>query len=172
MRKVVEWTDWFMGLCYEAAKRSKDSSTQVGACIVKDKRVVAIGYNGFPSGVEETEKRWTRPLKYQYVVHAEANAIAQSARFGVPLDGATIYLTLHPCIGCAKLIAQSGIKEVVYDNTHSCEMFKTDTDEQWIAHQILKESGVSVNPYAYTPSTTKNENSLSTTSTTENPSNG
>lgn len=159
MREVPKWDDWFFGICYEAARRSKDSSTQVGACIVRDKRVLAVGYNGFPSGIVESEERWTRPLKYTFVVHAEMNAILQSARYGIALDGASMYLTLHPCSGCAKSIAQAGIKEVVYDSTHTCELFRSNENDTWIAQQILKEAGVGVTSYAYTPSTKWSENS-------------
>jgi dCMP deaminase len=140
MRTVIDWDNWFMEICRTAAKRSKDDSTQVGACIVKDNRILAVGYNGFPVGVKETEERWTRPLKYTYVVHAEANCLMSAARYGVPVDGATLYSTLQPCANCAKHIAQAGIVRVIYD----ASVPPRDEHEHWIAEQILKESGVLV----------------------------
>ena len=140
MRNVISWDEMYMKICRAAAERSKDDSTQVGACIVKDKRVLAVGYNGFPSGIKEDEERWTRPLKYTYVVHAEANCLMSAARYGVPVDGATLYSTLQPCANCAKHIVQAGIKEVVYDAT----IPPRDEHEHWIAEQILREGGVSI----------------------------
>jgi dCMP deaminase len=92
---------------------------QVGALIVKDQMIISDGYNGTPSGFEnicEDEAGKTKP----YVLHAEANAITKVAKSGNSSDGATLYITSSPCIECAKLIIQSGIKRVVYcDDYHS-----------------------------------------------------
>ena len=113
----ISWDTYFMGVASLSAMRSKDPRTQVGACIVNDqKRIVGIGYNGFPYGVDDDDFPWEKndewlKSKYPYVVHAEPNAILNAT---VPLDGATLYVTLFPCNECAKLIIQSGIKEVVY----------------------------------------------------------
>jgi len=106
-----------MGVAILSSKRSKDPSTQVGACIVnEDKKIVGIGYNGFPSGVNDDEFPWGKEgeyidTKYPYVVHAEPNAILNAT---ASLKNCTIYVTLFPCCECAKLIIQSGIKEIVY----------------------------------------------------------
>ncbi len=86
---------------------------KVGALIVKDKMIISDGYNGTPSGFEnvcEDENGLTKP----YVLHAEANAITKIARSGNNSDGATLYVTDAPCIECAKLIIQAGIRRVVY----------------------------------------------------------
>jgi len=86
---------------------------KVGALIVKDKMIISDGYNGTPSGFEnvcEDENNVTKP----YVLHAEANAITKIARSGNNSDGATLYVTDSPCIECAKLIIQAGIKRVIY----------------------------------------------------------
>lgn len=86
---------------------------QVGALVVKDKMIISDGYNGTPSGFEnvcEDETGTTLP----YVLHAEANAITKLARSSNNSDGATLYVTASPCIECAKLIIQSGIRRVVY----------------------------------------------------------
>ena len=95
------------------AKNSYCIRRRVGALIVKDKIIISDGYNGTPSGFEnkcEDESGATRP----YVLHAEANAITKVARSNNSSDGATLYITSSPCIECAKLIIQSGIKRVVY----------------------------------------------------------
>lgn len=113
----ISWDEYFMGVALLSAMRSKDDTSQVGACIVNHKnRIVGIGYNGFPIGCSDDELPWEREgsfleTKYAYVVHAEPNAILNSS---VDLAGAKMYVTLYPCNECAKLIIQSGIKEVVY----------------------------------------------------------
>ncbi len=95
------------------ARNSYCKRRQVGALLVKDKMIISDGYNGTPSGFEnvcEDEKGVTKP----YVLHAEANAISKVAQSGNSSQGATLYVTASPCIECAKLIIQSGIKRVVY----------------------------------------------------------
>lgn len=95
------------------AENSYCTRRQVGALIVKDKMIISDGYNGTPSGFEnvcEDENNVTKP----YVLHAEANAITKLARSGNNSDGSTLYVTASPCIECAKLIIQAGIKRVVY----------------------------------------------------------
>ena len=95
------------------AENSYCRRRQVGALLVKDKMIISDGYNGTPSGFEnvcEDDNNVTKP----YVLHAEANAITKLARSNNNSDGATIYITASPCIECAKLIIQSGIKRVVY----------------------------------------------------------
>lgn len=113
----ISWDQYFMGVAKLSAMRSKDPNTQVGACIVNEKkRIVGIGYNGFPIGINDDDYPWESSgayleTKYPYVVHAEPNAILNST---VSLENATLYVTLFPCNECAKLIIQSGIKEIVY----------------------------------------------------------
>lgn len=95
------------------AENSYCQRRQVGALVVKDGMIISDGYNGTPSGFEnicEDENNVTKP----YVLHAEANAITKLARSSNNSDGSTIYITASPCIECAKLIIQSGIKRVVY----------------------------------------------------------
>lgn len=119
-KDYISWDEYFMGVALLSAKRSKDPNTKVGACIVNQKkRIVGIGYNGFPMGCDDKVFPWTNSkdantldTKYPYVVHAEANAILNSNIGG--LDGATLYVSLFPCNDCAKLIIQSGIKHIVY----------------------------------------------------------
>ena len=115
---VLSWDDYFMSIAILSAERSKDPNTQVGACIVDSKkRIVGVGYNGFPTGCSDDELPWARDgnfldVKYPYVCHAELNAILNSV--GRNLSGSSIYVALFPCNECAKAIIQSGIREVVY----------------------------------------------------------
>lgn len=112
----ISWDEYFMGVALLAARRSKDPSTQVGACIVtQDNIILSTGYNGLPNGCSDDEFPWAREgdqTKYPYVVHAELNAILNSN--GRDLRGSRIYVALFPCNECAKAIIQSGIRQVVY----------------------------------------------------------
>lgn len=114
----IAWDDYFMGVSLLAAERSKDPSTQVGACIVSDdNRILSTGYNGFPQGCSDDDFPWNRDAsqgetKYNFVVHAELNAILNAG--GKSLLGSRIFVSLFPCHECAKAIIQAGVKEVVY----------------------------------------------------------
>ena len=114
----ISWDSYFMGIAMLSAQRSKDPSTQVGACIVSDdKKILAVGYNGAPNGYDDENMPWDREgeflkTKYAYVCHAELNAILNHK--GSDLKNATIYVDLFPCNECAKEIIQVGIKEVFY----------------------------------------------------------
>jgi dCMP deaminase len=116
---ILNWDQYFMGVASLSRLRSKDPNTQVGACIVNThKRIIGIGYNGFPFGVDDSIFPWTQEgtfldNKYAYVVHAEANAILNAT---ADLRGSSLYVNLFPCNECAKLIIQAGIKEVVYSS--------------------------------------------------------
>ena len=119
-KDYISWTEFFIGVAKMAAKRSKDPSTQVGCCIVKDNKILSVGYNGFPNGCSDDEFPWnSKPIdnpidvKDYYVVHAELNAILNSGNVR-ELKGATLYTTLYPCNECAKAIIQCGIKNVCY----------------------------------------------------------
>ena len=112
----ISWDEYFVGVALLAAKRSKDPNTQVGACIVDSNNIIlSTGYNGFPYGCSDDLYPWEREgedTKYNYVVHAELNAILNAR--GKNLKGARLYVDLFPCNECAKAIIQSGIAEVVY----------------------------------------------------------
>ena len=122
----ISWDEYFMGIAQLSALRSKDPSTQVGACIVdKAHKVVSIGYNGMPVGVDDECIPWGHgeglESKYLYVCHAELNAILNT-RDSAHLNGCTLYVTLFPCNECAKAVIQSGIKEIVYlDDKHGSD---------------------------------------------------
>lgn len=114
----LSWDEYFMGLALLSAGRSKDSNTQVGACIVNsENKILSVGYNGMPIGCCDDNMPWERDgdtlnTKYPYVCHAELNAILNSSTGSV--KGGKVYVTLFPCNECAKAIIQSGIREVVY----------------------------------------------------------
>lgn len=116
-KDYLDWDQYFMGIARLSALRSKDPSTQVGACIVNnDKKIIGIGYNGLPIGIDDDNFPWGKDgdfleTKYPYVCHAELNAILNSTK---NLQGATIYVTLFPCNECTKAIIQSGIKSLYY----------------------------------------------------------
>ena len=112
----ISWDEYFMGVAMLSSMRSKDPNTQVGACIVnEDRKIVGVGYNGFPTGCCDDDLPWAREgewieTKYPYVCHAELNAILNS--IGGNLKGCTLYVALFPCNECAKAIIQSGIKKL------------------------------------------------------------
>lgn len=121
------WHEYFLMLAKLAATRSTCLAFPVGAVIVKNKQVVATGYNGSPSGsahctaqgycypgLSSCDASKTLPSR---AVHAEANAIAQAAKHGITTDGASIYVTLEPCLSCLKLIISAGIREVFYETS-------------------------------------------------------
>ena len=127
----ISWDDYFIAMAFLTAKRSKDPNTQVGAVIVhsETKRILALGYNGFPRGCSDNHLPWARQgdselhKKYLYVVHAEVNAVLNKGSTDV--KGATLYVALFPCNDCAKTIIQAGIQEVVfmsdqYHDTDAC----------------------------------------------------
>ena len=114
----ISWDEYFMGIAMLSSYRSKDPSTQVGACIVNDRnKIMSVGYNGFPQGCSDEEFPWNRDAsrgetKYNFVVHAELNAILNAR--GKSLVNSRVFVSLFPCHECAKAIIQTGVKEVVY----------------------------------------------------------
>lgn len=143
----IRWDEYFMGLAMFSAQRSKDPSTQVGACIVsKENKIISVGYNGMPTGCIDELMPWGREgesvldTKYPFVCHAELNAILNS-NIG-NLSGCTIYVTLFPCNECAKAIIQSGIKRVVYrENKYA------DTESVKASYILFKKCGIRVDEY-------------------------
>lgn len=131
--KLKKLDERYLRMAHIWAENSYCKRRQVGALVVKDKMIISDGFNGTPSGFEnvcEDENNVTRP----YVLHAEANAITKLARSHNNSDGATLYVTASPCIECAKLIIQSGIKRVVYG-----EKYRLDD-----GIQLLLRAGVNV----------------------------
>lgn len=134
---VATWSS-----CYQ-------ENRQVGAVIVRDKRILTTGYNGAPSGVESCKDKGEclrKKLDIEsgtrheicYAVHAEQNAIAQAAKLGITLEGATLYCTHQPCVICAKLIINSGIKHIIFEVGYPDEF----------ALKLLKEANIVVEKFS------------------------
>lgn len=120
-RDVPNRDDFYMGLVYWIASKSKDPNTQVGALIISDKnQPLGWGYNGPPPAINDKEINWARPEKYDWIEHAEENAIDFSDKRH--LENATLYVNAKPCKKCMLKIVKSGIKKVIYCN------FKSDKD--------------------------------------------
>jgi dCMP deaminase len=145
----ISWDEYFMGVALLAARRSKDPSTQVGACIVsRQNKIISVGYNGMPIGCSDDEFPWEREgdaldTKYPYVCHAELNAILNNVGFN--LDGCKIYVPLFPCNECSKAIIQSGIREVIYisdkyASTDSVKASKRMMDHAGVSYHQLETS--------------------------------
>jgi dCMP deaminase len=145
-RDYIDWDEAFMQISRVISQRSKDPSTQTGACIVDNNKVIiGLGYNGFPRGCSDNDLPWSKTednvfdKKYAYVVHAEANAILNS---NAKTKDTILYCTLFPCNECTKLIIQSGIKEVVYESD------KYHDEDIWKAsRRMLELAGISCRQY-------------------------
>ena len=142
----ISWDEYFMGVAQLSGMRSKDPSTQVGACIVSDaNKILSMGYNGFPTGCSDEEFPWEKEgddldTKYPFVTHSELNAILNYR--GGSLEGTKLYVTLFPCNECAKAIIQSGIRELVYaDDKYD------QTPANIASKRMLKAAGVKMTPY-------------------------
>lgn len=147
--KRPDWDEYFMEIANVIKKRSTCLRRQVGAVIVKDKRILATGYNGVPSGIEHCSVRGCLRDKLNVPsgerhelcrgIHAEQNAIIQAAYLGVSIDDSTLYCTNHPCILCAKMLINAGIKRIViqkgYPDESAAEMF----DEAGMTIEYLNE---------------------------------
>ena len=148
-KSFISWDEYFMGVSILSGMRSKDPSTQVGACIVgSDNRILSMGYNGFPNGCSDEEFPWEKEgsmldTKYPFVTHSELNAILNYR--GGNLEGTKLYVSLFPCNECAKAIIQAGIKTVVYAN----DKYK-DSDSVRASKKMFDAAGVIYQQYEYT----------------------
>lgn len=144
-KDYLNWDQYFLGVAKLSAMRSKDPSTQVGACIVgEDNRILSIGYNGTPNGYADEDFPWDREgnrldTKYLYVCHAEMNAIINYRGSRKELENAKIYVDMFPCNECAKIIIQSGIKEVIYSKTYD---YDHHSDEMEASIRMFEACGV------------------------------
>ena len=142
-----DWDTYFMRITKLVATRSSCLRRSVGAVLVKDKRILATGYNGAPAGMAHCEEAGC--LRDQLHIpsgerhelcrglHAEQNAIIQAARYGINIAGATIYVNTQPCVVCAKMLINAGITEIVYQNPYPDEL----------SQELLAESGILVREY-------------------------
>lgn len=145
----ISWDEYFMGVAHLSGMRSKDPSTQVGACIVSsDNKILSMGYNGFPNGCSDEDFPWEREgeeldTKYPFVTHSELNAILNYR--GGSLEGTKLYVSLFPCNECAKAIIQAGIKTVVYDSDKYL-----GTPGNCASKRMFDAAGVTCIPYSRT----------------------
>jgi dCMP deaminase len=130
---IPNWHDYFLDLCNFVSKRSKDKSKQVGCVIIGEgHNILSTGYNGFPRGVnDDVSERHERPLKYNWTIHAEANAVVNAAREGIRLLGSTLYVKAIPCSHCAGLIMNAGIGTVIVDGRGDWSKRRNSWMERW-----------------------------------------
>ena len=146
------WDDYFMNIAAQVASRSTCTRRHIGALVVRDKRILATGYNNVPSGLEHcTVKGCLRdelgiPSGERHElcrgIHAEQNAVVQAAKYGISIDGASMYTTTQPCILCGKIMINAGIKEIVFVGQYPDELSRT----------MLEEAGISLRQVTLPPS--------------------
>lgn len=134
------WTDYFLGLAKVVSQRSHDIHTQHG-CIIADQnnRILGVGYNGFPRGLDDSSLPTERPHKYQWMIHAEKNALANCV---VRPDGATAYVTGQCCNDCIISLWQEGVQKVVMADSHGTVLF--NEIEQIRFDTFIKMSGMKI----------------------------
>jgi dCMP deaminase len=149
--KRPTWDEYFMAIAEQVATRSTCMRRKVGAVLVVDRRLLATGYNGAPSGVPHCAEAGC--LREQMAVpsgqrhelcrglHAEQNAIIQAAKHGVPIDGATLYTTHHPCSMCAKVAINAGIRRIVCRHDYPDDLGKTLLAQGQVQMEVFTPGG-------------------------------
>ena len=136
-----KWHIRFMRIANEIASWSRDPSTKVGCVLVKDKKIISTGYNGFPKNISDDLNRLNdRDFKYEATIHAETNAIITAALHGISTEGAAAYTTFHPCSRCAAALINAGVAEVFVST-------RAAIPERWLenfllAAKLFEEAGV------------------------------
>jgi dCMP deaminase len=130
----LNWDEYFMSIALLASQRSPCNRLHVGSVIVKNNRLVSMGYNGFIPGAPHISR--VKDNHEQSIIHSEINAITDCAKRGTSLEGSKIYVTHFPCINCFRSIAACGIKEIIY-----LEEYKNDQ----IVEELAKDSGIIIN---------------------------
>ena len=127
----LEWDEYFMSIALLASQRSPCQRLNVGSVVVKDNRLISMGYNGYIPGAPHISR--VKDDHEQSIIHSEVNALSDCAKRGTSLSGAKIYVTHYPCINCFRSIAACGIKEIVY-------LYDYKNDE--IVEQLAADSGI------------------------------
>jgi dCMP deaminase len=147
----LSFDDIYMDLAKNLSRKSHCVKAKVGAVISKDTRIVSLGYNGPPAGTHNCDQEWPvdgcardRKGGCSLALHAEANAILYASKNQITMEGATLYVTLSPCIACAKIIYTTGIKKVIYLESYAA--FKGIDVEEGV--EFLRRFGVSVEQYS------------------------
>ena len=135
------WDIRFMRMAHEVASWSKDPSTKVGCVLVKDRKIISMGYNGFPRLIEDDLNRLIdREVKYEMTVHAEQNAVITAALHGISTAGSTAYVTFSPCSRCAAVLINAGISTVVVS---AADVIPDRWLENFrLAAELLNEAGI------------------------------
>jgi dCMP deaminase len=149
----IGFDELYMELAENLAKKSHCVKAKVGAVISKDTRIISLGYNGPPAGTHNCDEEWPetgcprdRKGGCSLALHAEANAILYAAKNQITLEHATLYVTLAPCLPCARIIYTTGIKKVIYKNSYAA--YKGIDVEEGV--EFLKRFGVEVQHFAQT----------------------
>ena len=147
---TLSFDDIYMDLAQNLSRKSHCVKAKVGAVISKDTRIVSLGYNGPPAGTHNCDQEWPqdgcardRKGGCSLALHAEANAILYASKNQITMEGSTLYVTLSPCLACAKIIYTTGIKKVIYLESYAA--FKGIDIEEGV--EFLKKFGVSVEQY-------------------------
>lgn len=144
LARQAKWDQRWLGIAQSIAKFSKDPSTQVGAVLTRDNRVVSTGFNGFPRHVNDVDAfLQDRSEKYQRIVHAECNCILNAK---CDLEGTTLYVTHPPCNQCSLLVIQAGVVEVV----HFVQDFAHWGQATLLGRELLGEAGIAIRDYERT----------------------
>lgn len=140
-----EWTDYFLGLAIAVSQRSHDIHTQHG-CIITDKqhRILGVGYNGFPKGMDDSYLPTSRPEKYHWMIHAERNALSNCV---IRPDNGTAYVTGQCCNDCIMALWQEGITEVFMIDTHGTKLFDIESQKRF--DLFVEQTGLKI--VKYTP---------------------
>ena len=156
-QKRPDWDEYFMEIAQVVALRSNCSRRHVAAVIVKDRRIISTGYNGTPRGIRNCDEgscprcSGSTPSGHSLdeclCCHGEENAIVQAAYHGIAVKDATLYTTYSPCLLCAKMIINAGIREVVYRDRYSIDETSS---------RILREAGVKLRPLTKSPESEEN----------------
>ena len=150
MNTRVSWDEYFMQIADIVKTRSTCLRRQIGAVIVKDNRIITTGYNGAPTGLRHCTEiggcernRLNIPSGQRHelcrALHAEQNAIIQAAKLGISTEGSTIYITMQPCVICAKMIINAGISKIVHKGEYPDQMAREMLEEAGIKIVTLKE---------------------------------
>ncbi len=146
----LSFDDIYMDLAQNLSRKSHCVKAKVGAVISKDTRIVSLGYNGPPAGTHNCDEQWPeegcardRKGGCSLALHAEANAILYASKNQITMEDATLYVTLSPCLACAKIIYTTGIKKVIYLDSYAA--FKGITIEEGV--EFLTRFGVTVEQY-------------------------
>lgn len=143
------WDEYFMGIAMQASLRSTCLRRRTGAVLVKNRRILATGYNGPPAGLSHCDQKGCVRAARDIAsgqnhelcrgIHAEQNGIIQAARHGIPIEGATLYSTLQPCVQCSKMLLNAGVTEIVFREPYPDALSIEMLDEAGVRMRIVAE---------------------------------